>query len=184
MLFAPVYHASMKYAAPVRKEMGDAHYLQHPGPFWPIRRGPTSSCWGCTKIWWSPWPGCWSNLGSAPWWCMGTMAWTSHPPLYLHHRVRGGDGRINSFSWIRAKFGFETCRPEDLVGGGPEENAEIARRILAGEKGPKRDIVLLNSALCPYGRTISTRCGNASGMAADTLDSGRAREQMGTLCTR
>lgn len=57
-LFAPVYHASMKYAAPVRKEMG-TRTIFNILALWPIRRGPTSSCWGCTmKIWWSPWPGC------------------------------------------------------------------------------------------------------------------------------
>ena len=48
-----------------------------------------------------------------------------------------GDGRINSFFLDPRQFGFETCRPEDLVGGGPEENAEIARRILAGGEGAK-----------------------------------------------
>ena len=89
-----------------------------------------------------------------------------------------GDGRINSFFLDPRQFGFETCRPEDLVGGGPEENAEIARRILAGEKGPKRDIVLLNSALCLYMAYNQHTLRECVRMAADTLDSGRAREQM------
>lgn len=39
-------------------------------------------------------------------------------------------------------------RPPNLVGGGPAENAQIALEILDGKKGPKRDVVLLNAALC------------------------------------
>lgn len=44
-------------------------------------------------------------------------------------------------------FGLKTCKKEDLVGGTPEENAKITRAILHGEKGPKRDAVLMNAVI-------------------------------------
>lgn len=67
------------------------------------------------------------------------------------------------------------------MGGGPEENAEIARCILAGEKGPKRDIVLLNSALCLYMAYNQHTLREGVRMAADTLDSGRAGNKWNAL---
>ena len=56
------------------------------------------------------------------------------------------DGNYESYVITTEQFGFERCKKEDLAGGTPEENAKIARRILEGEKGPKRDAVVLNSA--------------------------------------
>ena len=72
------------------------------------------------------------------------------------------------------QFGISRCTKEDLVGGTPEENAEITRQILAGEKGPKRDTVLLNAgaALVIGGKAESFADGIA--LAAQLIDSGKA----------
>ena len=63
---------------------------------------------------------------------------------------------------------------ERLVGGDADENAEIARAVLSGERGPRRDVVLLNAAagLCVSERAASLEDGVQ--LAADTIDSGRA----------
>jgi anthranilate phosphoribosyltransferase len=76
-------------------------------------------------------------------------------------------------------FGFETCKKEELVGGAPEENAEITRRILSGaEQGAKRNATLLNAGASLYigGKADSMKDGIelakeliASGKATDTL---------------
>ncbi len=64
--------------------------------------------------------------------------------------------------------------PEQLVGGDADENAEIARAVLAGERGPRRDVVLLNAgaAFCVAERVASLEEGVR--LAEETIDSGRA----------
>ena len=55
-----------------------------------------------------------------------------------------GEGRVGSYTLSPEEVGFHRCRLEDLHGGSPEECAAALRSVLNGEKGPKRDIVLLN----------------------------------------
>jgi anthranilate phosphoribosyltransferase len=78
-------------------------------------------------------------------------------------------------------FGFSRCSMSDLRGGDAAANAGIVRAVLAGEKGPRRDIVLLNSAyaLVAAGRVATPEEGIR--MAADGIDSGRALEQVARL---
>ncbi len=57
------------------------------------------------------------------------------------------DGRVTTANFDPADLGFDYATLDDFVGGAPEENAQIARDILSGQdKGPRRDIVLLNAA--------------------------------------
>ena len=66
-----------------------------------------------------------------------------------------------------------------LVGGGPEENAGIVRDVLSGkDRGPKRDVVLLNTAVCLYMGDGATTLRDCVRRAADTIDSGAAYAQM------
>jgi anthranilate phosphoribosyltransferase len=88
------------------------------------------------------------------------------------------NGQVNSFFLDPHQFGFEFCKPEDLLGGDPAHNAEIARSILNGEKGPKRDIVLLNSAVCLYMTYNNITLRECVRLAANTIDSGKAMEQL------
>lgn len=78
-------------------------------------------------------------------------------------------------------FGFERCSREDLRGGTPEENAAITLAILDGQKGPKRDAVLMNAGAALYigGKASSMKEG--VGLAADLIDSGKARETLRKL---
>ena len=75
-------------------------------------------------------------------------------------------------------FGMELCSKEDLVGGDAKENAQITISVLKGEKGPKRNAVLLNSAAGLYvaGKVESLREGVE--MATEIIDSGKALEQL------
>lgn len=75
-------------------------------------------------------------------------------------------------------FGFERCSKEDLKGGTPQENAEITRRILNGEKGHKRNAVLLNAGASLYigGKADSFKGGVE--LAAKIIDSGKAMETL------
>jgi hypothetical protein len=78
-------------------------------------------------------------------------------------------------------LGLTRCRMADLRGGDASENAVIVKAVLAGEKGPKRDIVLVNAAfgLVAAGKAAAPEEGLR--MAAESIDSGRAMEQLQKL---
>ncbi|HEY5652781.1 MAG TPA: anthranilate phosphoribosyltransferase [Pontiella sp.] len=90
-------------------------------------------------------------------------------------------GKVEHYEVQPAGLGLSTAKPEQLVGGDPEENAAITRAILNGEKGPKRDIVLLNSAfaIMSSGRADTPQAGLA--MAVDSIESGRALSKLEAL---
>ncbi|GMO31028.1 MAG: hypothetical protein Pg6A_20390 [Termitinemataceae bacterium] len=76
------------------------------------------------------------------------------------------------------QFGFKRCHKEELIGGSPEENARITRDILNGKKGPQRDAVVLNSAAAIYTAKPNITLPQAIQIAAETIDSGKAMEQL------
>ena len=75
-------------------------------------------------------------------------------------------------------FGFTKCTKDDLKGGTPEENAKITRGLLNGDRGPKRDAVLLNAGAALYigGKAASMKDGVK--LAAELIDSGKASETL------
>lgn len=88
------------------------------------------------------------------------------------------DGWYKTYTIAPEDFGLTRCTKEDLVGGTPEENAAITRAILDGEKGPKRDAVLMNAGAALYigGKAGSLQDGVA--LAAELIDSGAARKTL------
>ncbi len=84
------------------------------------------------------------------------------------------DGWYKTYTITPEQFGFERCTKEDLKGGTPQENAQIVRRILEGEKGHKRSAALLNAGASLYiaGKADSMKDGIK--LAAELIDSGKA----------
>ena len=84
------------------------------------------------------------------------------------------DGWYKTYTITPEQFGFERCTKEDLKGGTPQENAQIVRRILEGEKGHKRSAALLNAGASLYiaGKADSMQDGIK--LAAELIDSGKA----------
>lgn len=91
------------------------------------------------------------------------------------------DGWFRSSQITPEQFGFERCMREDLLGGTPDENAKITRSILRGEKGHKRNAVLMNAgaALCIGGKAETIADGIR--LAEEVIDSGRATETLNRL---
>ncbi len=91
------------------------------------------------------------------------------------------DGWFRSYTITPEEFGFARCTKADLVGGTPEENAAITRAILGGEKGHKRNAVLLNAGAALYigGKAGTMREGVA--LAAELIDSGKAMRTLEKL---
>ncbi|MCD7781573.1 MAG: anthranilate phosphoribosyltransferase [Methanosphaera sp.] len=178
-MFAQKYHSSMKYVAPVRKGLGIRTVFNILGPL--------------------------SNPASANMQLMGVYSKDLVRPMAevlsklgvtRGMVVHGNDGldEVTMTTTTSACFidngifteleinpenyGFKLCKPEDLIGGSPEINKQIALDILNGkETGAKRDIVILNSAVCLYiaGKGTIAECVE---LAKTQLDNGNAMKQL------
>ena len=85
---------------------------------------------------------------------------------------------VSTYEISPGDFGLDTAAPEDLKGGEPAENAEILKGVLSGEKGPRRDIVLINSALALVAGGKAESLEEGVALAAKTIDSGAATEKL------
>ena len=71
---------------------------------------------------------------------------------------------------------------QDLIGGTPQENAQITRDILSGkEKGPKRDVVIFNAAIAIYLGIDNITIMDSIKIAKEMIDSGKAIEKLDTF---
>lgn len=88
------------------------------------------------------------------------------------------DGWFKTYTVCPEDFGFERCTKQDLEGGTPEENAEITRAILKGEKGHKRNAVLLNAGAALYVGGKAESMAEGVKLAAEIIGSGEAAETL------
>ena len=178
-LFAPLYHSSMRYAAPVRKELGIRTIFNILGPLCSPANANLQLLGVYDENLVEPMARVLANLGIKRAMVVHGHDGLDEVSLSAKTTVcEVNKGQVNSFFMDPHQFGFDYCRPEDLVGGDPKTNAQIALDILNGAKGPKRDIVLLNSAVCLYMTYNNVTLRECVRMAADTIDSGRALEQL------
>lgn len=87
-------------------------------------------------------------------------------------------GSVKTYTLDPGELGFPKAQPEDLVGGAPEGNAELALSVLNGEKGPRRDIVLLNAAAAIVAGGKAANLKEGLTLAAESIDSGKALEKL------
>jgi anthranilate phosphoribosyltransferase len=84
------------------------------------------------------------------------------------------DGQRKEYELDPAELGLATAPVDSMRGGGPEENARIARELLQGAKGPRRDVVLLNASAALRAAGLAATWKDGLGLAAEAIDSGRA----------
>jgi anthranilate phosphoribosyltransferase len=179
-MFAPIYHSSMKYAAPVRKEMGVRTIFNILGPL-ANPAGATMQLMGVyDRKLIKPLAQVQSNLGVVRGLAVsgsdGMDEVTLTGATYLCE-IRSGD--LITYEITPEQFGFKRCKLDDLTGGNPEANAQITIDILTGrEKGPKRDVVILNSAMAMYLGIDNCSIPTCIRMAEDIIDSGRAAAKL------
>lgn len=178
-MFAPRYHSSMKYAAPVRKELGIRTIFNILGPLTSPAAANLQLLGVYDENLVEPLANVLANLG-----VKRAMVVHGHDGLDEVTLTSSSTicevnhGKLNSFFLDPRQLGLEYCKLEDLTGGNPKENARIARKILNGEKGPRRDIVLLNSGVCLYMTYNDITLRECIKMSADMIDSGKAKEQL------
>ncbi len=182
-LFAPLMHRAMKHAAGVRKELGFRTIFNVLGPLTNPANAEAQVIGVFDVKWVQPLAEVLADLGCS-------HALVVHGADGLDEITLTGEshiaelkkGKIKSYKLDPDDLGLEICFSEDLKGGTPEENAAMIEGILNGEKGPRRDIVLLNSAAAIYvaGKVKSIALGVQC--AVDSIDSGKAREKLKELC--
>lgn len=92
------------------------------------------------------------------------------------------DGNISSYYMDATDFGLARASGNDLKGGDATANAEIIKSILAGKKGPARDIVLVNAAAALYVAKVVDNIKDGIRLAADLVDTGRASSKLKEFC--
>jgi anthranilate phosphoribosyltransferase len=173
-LFAPRFHAATRHAVAPRKEMGVRTAFNLLGPLTNPAR-PEGQVVGVPKPELAPFVArCLQRLGTKRAWVVngsGLDELTLGPTTVAE--LEGGN--VRTFTVGPEDAGLAPAPVEALRGGDPQANAAIARDVLAGAPGPKRDVVLLNAAaaLVVAGRAGSLREGVA--LAAAAIDDGRAR---------
>ena len=177
--FAQKYHTSMKYVGSIRKELGFRTVFNILGPL-TNPGSPSLQLLGVYDDYLvEPLAQVLVNLGVR----RGMVVYgqdkldeisLSAPTKICEIR----DGWFKSYTVTPEDFGLERCAREDLRGGSPAENAAITRAILGGERGHKRDAVLMNAGASLYlgGKADGLRSGIA--LAAELIDSGRALETL------
>ena len=88
------------------------------------------------------------------------------------------DGWFKTYTVCPEDFGFARCTKVDLEGGTPEENAKITRDILSGEKGHKRNAVLMNAGAALYIGGKAESMADGVKLASEIIDSGKASETL------
>jgi len=178
-LFAPLFHPAMKYAIGPRREMGIRTMFNILGPL-TNPAGAKRQLMGVFS----------GNLTETLCRVLGNLG--AEDAMVVHGEdgldeitVTNGTmvsrlvgGKVENSIISPEDFGFGKARIEDITGGDKEANAKITLSILRGEKGPRRDIVLLNAAaaLVVAGRTENIS--DAVEMAAGAVDSGDALRKL------
>ena len=173
--FAQKYHSSMKYVGAIRKELGFRTVFNILGPL-TNPGSPSMQLLGVYDDYLvEPLAQVLINLGVRRGMVVYGMDKLDEISMSAPTKIcEIKDGWFKSFTIEPEDFGFSRCEKEELKGGTPEENADITRRILNGEKGPKRDAVLLNAGASLYigGKALNMKDGIA--LAAELIDSGKA----------
>lgn len=91
------------------------------------------------------------------------------------------DGNITEYEIDPHDYGMEYASAEDIQGGTGEENAAIAKAVFAGEKGAKRDIVVLNSAAAIYIGGKANSYAEAVKVAEAVIDEGKVEDKVNEL---
>lgn len=181
-LFAQEYHKSIKYVAPVRKQLGFRTIFNILGLL-ANPAHPTHQLLGVyDETLLEPLANVLKKLGVTNTMVvhgrdgLDEMTTTDETAV-----VELQDDHLTKYTVTPEQFGLKRRQRADLVGGTPEANADITRRILAGDHGPQRDIVLLNAGAALHVAHLALSIQAGIDLAAKTIDDGKAFEELNRL---
>jgi len=181
-MFAPIYHSSMKNVAGVRRELGVRTIFNILGPLLNPAGAKLMLLGVYEKALVRPMAEVLQKLGVQ----RGMVVWghdgLDEVTLCSKTDVCEINGReISCYEFNPAEQGFDICNSSDLTGGDPQQNAKIALDLLNGEKGPMRDMVVLNSALSLKIANPRLTIEEAKMVAEETIDGGKALQKLREL---
>jgi len=173
--FAPTFHPSMRHAAPTRRDLGIRTAFNLLGPL-------TNPAGASRQLVGVPRPELTELVARSLAMLGAERAWVVHGADGLDEISTTGytkvsecrDGAVNTFYVHPSDFMLPKAQPQALKGGDVSENAQIARRILAGERGAPRDIVLLNAGVSMLIAGVESTVTEGIARAAAAIDEGRA----------
>lgn len=178
-LFAQKYHGAMRFAGPVRKEIGIRTVFNILGPLTNPAKANLQVMGVYDKDLVEPLAKVLSNLGVTRGLVVNGDGLDEFSLTGVNTVAEINNGKITKTELTAAEVGLPACTKDDIVGGFAAENAEITKAILSGkEQGAKRNTVLLNAGAGLYvaGKVASLKEGVA--MAAEIIDSGKALAAM------
>src|SRR5436190_12579433 len=180
-LFAQAHHGAMRHVSPIRAELGFRTIFNLLGPLTNPAGARRQVVGVFAERWVAPLAQVLGALGSE-------RAWVVHGGGLDEMSTTGEtsvaefrEGQVRLFTVTPEAVGLERAALADLTGGTPKENAEALRRLLAGEKGPYRDIVLLNAAAAFLVADKVETLRDGVALAAQVIDDGRARASLDKL---
>ncbi|MBI4330200.1 MAG: anthranilate phosphoribosyltransferase [Chloroflexi bacterium] len=181
-LFAQKFHPAMKYAAPTRKELGIRTIFNILGPLTNPAFATVQLLGVFSEKLTEPLAGVLQRLGSESALVVhgeGGLDELTTTGLSKITRLHGG--KLDTFHIDPVDLGLPRATLADLKGGDPAENARTALEILEGKTGPKRDMVLLNTAAVFVAAGTAPHLREGLAIAAESIDKGKAREKLQVL---
>ncbi len=178
-LFAPKLHGAMKYAGPVRRDIGIRTIFNILGPL-TNPAGATRQLIGVyDPALTDTLANVLANLGTTHAFVVRGEDGLDEITMTAETRVAElKDGSVKTYNIKPEDFGFDRCAPDDLKGSGPDENAGIILEIFGGTKGPRRDIVVLNSAAAITAGGGAESIKEGIEIARRVIDSGAALDKL------
>ncbi|RPI97943.1 MAG: anthranilate phosphoribosyltransferase [Spirochaetales bacterium] len=178
-MFAPLFHEAMKYAVGPRREIGIRTIFNLLGPL-SNPAGAANQILGVydAKLT-DPMARVLKNLGSKHAFVVYGMDTLDEVTITGRTKVTELKAdRIRTYFVTPRKFGIPTAELDDIEGGDAKENAAIVESVLKGERGPRRDIVLLNAAFALVCGSKAKTVKDGIALAAESIDSGRAMDKL------
>jgi len=181
-LFAQAAHTATRHAAPARKQIGVRTVFNLLGPL-TNPAGAQSQVLGVFS-------------GNVMELVAATLAELGVERAFVVHGAGGLDeislagetlvaevrgGAVRQFTVTPEEFGVARAPLESIRGGTPTENATLIERILEGEAGPARDIVVVNAAAALVAAGVAENFREAAGLASFVISSGAASEKLASL---
>lgn len=184
-MFAPMFHPSMKFAAAPRRELGVRTVFNILGPLTNPALVEAQVLGVASESLGEKMAQVLKRLGARRALVVHGLNGMDEITVSGQSRVwELNDGDINVYETASQDFGMAEADVETLVGGTSEENASILRSVLEGEKGPRRDAVVMNAAAAiALGRDAQglPALKEAAVIAMETIDSGQALEKLKRL---
>jgi anthranilate phosphoribosyltransferase len=180
--FAQTFHPSMKHAAVARRELGVRTAFNLLGPL-------TNPAGAARQLVGVPRPEFTELMARALLLLGSERAWVVHGADGIDELSTTGytkisecwNGSVNTFYLHPADVGLPKATMAALKGGNAQENARIVQRILAAERGPARDVVLLNAGVALFIAGAATSVREGIARASEAVDRGDARQTLERL---